>query len=200
MRNRILLCAGVLLASCSVLQPETPQQKLVSLVEKHPELAVADTVHDTVTVEIPRIEFRKVFVPVVDTVQQRADRALLDSLLNRVELSLDSVQRAAARQQIQQWAAQRPVLNDTLCFDTLGVQGRVWRDGSTYQLWLERKHLTASAPVEVVVEKLMPCPPAPSYLWYDPRGWPYWLLLTAGFITGVVVSFGLFRAALTAAR
>ncbi|AHJ98937.1 hypothetical protein [Hymenobacter swuensis] len=199
MKTLLLASCALLLSSCAALRP-TPEQKLATLVERYPQLVVADTVRDTVVVEIPSIEFRKVFVPVSDTARLQADRASIDSLLARVEATLDSAQYVATRDGIYQWAQERPVLYDTLCFDTLGVQGRVWRDGQAYRLWVQRKQMTASKPVEIVVTKLTPCPPAPFYPLYDPRGWAWWLLVAVGFAGGVSLSYGLFRAALTTAR
>lgn len=205
MRSHLLFLATVLLCatSCKLLERPTPQQKLADLVEQHPELAVRDTVRDTVRVEVPRVVFQKVFVPVIDSARTQAERHQLDSLLSRVELRLDSVQRLAVRQRMQQWLASRPVLDDTLCFDTLGVMGRVWRTGTAYQLWLERKAITQDVAREVVVDKLTPCSPCALpliYAWYDPRGWPWWLLLAAGFSSGVAVCYTLFRLAINAAR
>jgi len=187
----LLLGSLLALASCTLLKPTTAEQKIANFIQRHPEVAYRDTIRDTVRVEIPRIEIRKIFV--ADTAQQRRDRVLLDSLLNNVETALDSVQRAAARQRIQQWAAKRPVLNDTLCIDTLGVMGRIWRDGNTYQVWLERKGFTASAPVQTVVDQLKPCPPAPHFPWYDPRGFVWWQSMLLGMGLTWLVLYGVSR-------
>lgn len=199
MKALLLASCALLLGSCATLRP-TPEQKLATLVERYPELATADTVRDTVTVEIPRIEFRQVFVPVPDTARLQADRASIDSLLARVEATLDSAQYVATRDGIYQWAQERPVLYDTLCFDTLGVQGRVWRDGQAYRLWVQRKQITASKPVQIVVDKLTPCPPAPFYPFYDPRGWLWYWVALAGFAAGGVFTCWLFGLTFRSAR
>ncbi len=201
MRILLLLLAALLItcSSCRLLRP-TPAEKLADLVAAHPELARTDTIHDTVRVYVPQVEIRRVFVPVPDTVREQLERHTLDSLLSQLDVSLDSVQHVAARSRVLQWMLRRPVLHDTLCFDTLGVMGRVWRVGHTYQLWIVRKALTQDVPTQHVVTRLLPCPPAPVYAWYDPKGWAWWLLLGAGFLGGVAVCYGLFRLAIYSAR
>ncbi|MCB2379803.1 hypothetical protein LGH70_19560 [Hymenobacter sp. BT635] len=173
------------LSSCAVLQQPTPQEKLATLVEQHPELTATETIRVEVPVVVPQVEFRTQYVPVRDTLREQRESLRLDSLLRHVEASLDSAQRAAARHQVIKYVQSRPVLNDTLCFDTLGVKGWVWREADTYQVWVVRKAIEATSKTDVVATKLVPCPDAPEYLWYDPRGWPWWWSFLAGLVAGV---------------
>ncbi|TGE23549.1 hypothetical protein [Hymenobacter metallicola] len=185
MRSTLLLACVVGLASCVAGHQPTPQQKLATLVEQHPELTAKETIRVEVPVVVPQVEFQIKYVPVRDTLREQREGLGLDSLLRHMDASLDSVQRAAARSQVAAYVRSRPVLNDTLCFDTLGVKGWVWRTGTTYQIWVVRKSIEATGKTDVVATKLVPCPSAPEYLWYDPRGWPWWMSFLAGLVVGV---------------
>ncbi|MCC3159514.1 hypothetical protein LJ737_19890 [Hymenobacter sp. 15J16-1T3B] len=198
--RRLALVTALLLASvssCKLLDRPSPQEKLAALVEQHPELTAPETLRLQVPVVVPQVEVRTVYRPSpADSARHAFDLVRLDSLLHRAEVSLDSAQRAAATSRIRQWIRAQPVPLDTLCFDTLGVQGNVWYARGAYQLWLVRKELHTTAPATVVQQQLRPCPAAPVFAWYDPQGWPWYWVFLAGIVVGVGLSYGLFYALL----
>ncbi len=175
----------------------TPEQRLSTLLTQHPQLRQPDTIRVQVPYEVPRIEFRTQYVPVHDTVWQQRESSQLDTLINKLQGSLDSVQKVAARANLHRLLDNRPVLRDTLCFDTLGVKGLVWREGRTYQIHITRAAIRDTASGSAAVSKLAPCPsqPAPSFAWYDPRGWlwPWYAWLLIGFALGILLCLWLLR-------
>lgn len=193
MRSTALLFL-LLLAGCSVFR-KTPEQKLAEFVAAHPELATTDTVtvtvHDTVTV--PKIEVQTRYVAAPNVVRERRDSLQLDSLLNKLSASLDTAQRKAAQTSIHRLLRQRPIFPDTLCFDTLGVHGRIWQQGNVYSIRLTRDEIKTphTAQAKAAYQRLTPCGCNP-ILWYDPRTWP-WLWLLAGFMGGIALSLILRR-------
>ncbi|GGF22285.1 hypothetical protein GCM10011383_37400 [Hymenobacter cavernae] len=201
MKLHLLACALLLGAtSCAVLQRPTPEQKVAKFLTEHPNILSKETIRVEVPVRIPQIEFRTQYIPVRNVIREQRDSVQLDSLLHQVEISLDSVQRAAARHKVLQWVESRPTLQDTLCFDTLGVSGRVWRTGNAYQLWVVRKDIETKASTAVVATKLKPCPRLLVYAWYEVEGWPWWLLLLCGAIVGAGLTYFIFSLAIRAAR
>ncbi|OON67818.1 hypothetical protein [Hymenobacter sp. CRA2] len=189
------------LTGCRLLERPTPQQQVAELLAEHPELTVPETVRVQVPVVLPAAEARVVYRPSpADSARHVLDVRRLDSLLRQAEVSLDSVQRRAATRRVREWVHSRPVPLDTLCFDTLGVRGRVWYQSGGYQLQLVRKALRTTAPAQVVRQQLRPCPPAPHYAWYQPAGWPWWWVFVAGAAAGVVCSYALFNLSLRALR
>jgi hypothetical protein len=190
-----LLCLLLALTSCSVFRP-TPEQKLAGLVAENPQLATTDTVtvtiHDTVTVT--KIEVQTRYIAAPNVVRERRDSLQLDSLLSRVSASLDTAQRKAAQSSIHRLVRQRPIFPDTLCFDTLGVHGRIWQRGNVYTIRLTRDEIKTphTARARAAFQRLTACT-CKSVTWYDPRTWP-WLWLLAGFAGGILLSLYLRRA------
>lgn len=193
--THLLLCVGALaLSSCGVgkLFRPSPEQQLSRLVARHPELQRTDTVmvHDTITVPTLQVETRFVFTP--NVVRERADSLQLDSLLQKLETSLDTAKRRATTREVFRYIrAERPRFPDTLCFDTLGLRGKVWRTGSAYRISLMRKEIRQPHTAKAVVATLHPCDCATT-IWYDPRTWP-WLWVLAGFVAGNLLCFTLAR-------
>ena len=187
-----LLC--LTLGSCAVsrlLRP-TPEQQLSRLVARHPELSHRDTVtiRDTVTVPAVRVETKFVYRP--DPARERADSLNLDSLLQKLETSLDTAKRRAATREVFRYIrVARPAFPDTLCFDTLGLRGKVWRAGSQYRISLLRREIRQPHEAKAIVTTLKPCT-CKTVIWYDPRTWP-WLWVLAGFGAGCLLCFRLNR-------
>ncbi len=196
MRNPLLFCLALLcLTACNPLRhlfTPTPEQALERFVSAHPELAKTDTltIHDTVTVT--KIEVRTRYVAAPNPVREQRDSVRLDSLLTRLGASLDTAQRKAAQSSIHRLIRQRPIFPDTLCFDTLGVHGRVWQRGNVYNIRLTRDAIRTPHEAKAAFQRLVPCD-CHSPIWYDPRTWPYlWLL--AGFLGGIALCLILRRA------
>ncbi|MBO2009174.1 hypothetical protein [Hymenobacter negativus] len=189
MRNlRIALFLAGALSGCSVFR-STPEQKLAQLVADNPHLVTTDTVtvtvHDTVTVA--KVEFQTKYVAVPNVVREQRDSLQLDSLLNKLSASLDTAQHKAAKSNIHRLLRQRPIFPDTLCFDTLGVHGRIWQQGNVYNIRLTRDEIKTphTAQAKAAYQRLTPCDCKP-VIWYDPSTWPYlWLL--AGFMGGIAL-------------
>ncbi len=189
-RALILACCSLALANCSTVRP-TPERQLDALLTAHPTLTVRDTitVHDTVTIQAVKVETRYVAVP--NVVRERRDSLQLDSLLAHLSAELDTAQRKAAQSSIHRLVRQRPYFPDTLCFDTLGVHGRIWQRGNVYTIKLTRDAITRPVTATTVVTRLKAgnCPAA---IWYDPRTWP-WAWVLAGFVGGILLCFSLRR-------
>ncbi len=192
----LLFALLLLLAACQplrgLLAPPPARQlgrQLGRLLTAHPELLTRDTVlvHDTITVPVLRVETR--FVGRTDPVRASTDSlrfaAALDSLLHRLQTSLDTAGRRAAVRGVQAVVGRaRPRFPDTLCFDTLGLRGQVWRTGAAYRLRLTRAETRLAHAVPVLATTLHPCDCPTAPLWHDPRTWP-WAWLLAGFAGGV---------------
>ncbi|MDO7877375.1 hypothetical protein Q5H93_21720 [Hymenobacter sp. ASUV-10] len=196
---RILLTlaiASLALSSCKLgkLFEPSPERQLGRLLTAHPELAAADTVtiHDTITV--PQVHVETKFVYRANPAREHTDSLRLDSLLQKLETHLDTASRRATVREVFQYVrTERPRFPDTLCFDTLGLRGKVWRTGSAYQISLTRKEIRQPHAARAVVARLKPCDCAP-LVWYDPRTWPYgWLL--CGILIGLIARFRQSRSA-----
>ena len=189
MRHLLFFCLILLaVVACNPtrhLFAPSPEKALAKLTAKHPELLRPDTItiHDTVTVA--KIEVQTRYVPVPNVVRERRDSLQLDSLLNQLSASLDTAQRKAAQANIHRLIRQRPVFPDTLCFDTLGVHGRIWQQGKTYFIRLTRDEIKTPHQARQAIQRLTPCQ-CESVIWYDPRTWP-WLWLLAGFLAGIAL-------------
>jgi hypothetical protein len=197
MRNfKLALLAGLslLASSCSLtsqLRPHraAPAAQLASLLSEHPELvAKPETVKVKVFYRVPEIHFEKELVPVYDTVYITRERGQLDSLVNQLQSRLDSVQVVAVRHQLHQLLSGRPVLRDTLRFDTLGVSGKIWRVGQHYKINLVRRALQGSTTGPALVPRLREALP-PRYPFYNPAGWPlsWWAWLLIGLLLGLLL-------------
>lgn len=195
MRTTLFLAAALLAASaCNPLRhilAPTPEQQLERFAAKHPGLARIDTVTVRDTVVVAKVEVRTRFVAVHDTVREQRDSLRLDSLLSRLSTSLDSAQHKAAKASIHQLLRQRPIFPDTLCFDTLGVHGRIWQRGNIYSIRLTRDEIRTPHEAKAAFQRLVPCACKPT-IWYDPRTWP-WLWVLAGFVAGNLLCFTLAR-------
>jgi hypothetical protein len=167
----------------------TPEQQLGTLLTAHPELTVADTITVRDTVVVAKVEVRTRYVAVPNVQRERRDSLQLDSLLNHLSAELDTAQRKAAQSVVHRLLRQRPHFPDTLCFDTLGVHGRIWQQGNVYQIRLTRDAIKAPVAAKAVVARLKPCT---TVTWYDPRTWP-WLWVLAGFAGGILLSLLLRR-------
>ena len=200
----LLLC---LATACSVsrLLPRPAEEptraqrreahRIAAFVADHPEMLKKDTVKVTVPFFVPQVQFKTRIVAVHDTVYLRAESNHLDTLLTQLAGSLDSAQRLATNAQVHRLLDNRPVLRDTLCFDTLGVAGKIWLTGRTYQILITRAAVRDTTPARVAVQTLQVCPPAPvvRHAWYDPAGWawPWWAWLLLGLVGGLVLAFRL---------
>lgn len=195
----LMALASLLSSSCSPLsqlprnerQAARQAEKVADFIAAHPELMKKDTVQVYTAFRVPEIHIRKAFYPVHDTIWLKQESTYLDSLLNNLATSLDSAQAAAAKAKVHQLLDGRPVLRDTLCFDTLGVAGKVWLTGRTYQLIITRAAISGQATGQHVCQVLKPCPPAApapaaaALPWYNPEQWalPWylWFLLGSAF-------------------
>jgi hypothetical protein len=203
MKNLLLfLCMLCLLAgasSCSFRSlfhksEPTPEQQLQAVLQQHPELLKPDTIKVAVPVRVPEVRFEKELQQVHDTIYVQQDRAQLDSLLSPLQASLDSVQAVAVKAQLQAWLLQRPVLRDTLCFDTLGVSGKIWLKGRNYGLQVIRAAIQDTARARVVAGRLAACPEQPRFHLFRPATWGFpwyvWLLIGAALgawlLSGIV--------------
>ena len=198
MKILLLASATLLLTSCAALR--TPEKKAADFIAKHPELVKPETLKIYVPFHVPQVHIRKEFVPVHDTVWIQREAFQLDSLISNLQASLDSTQKAAVKAVVTPFVLDRPVLRDTLCFDTLGVKGRFWRVGRNYKLEIIRAAIRGNAAGTVVAPKLKTCPEVLHFSWYDPRGWVWWWLLFLGFAAGASITWGLFSLTLRAAR
>lgn len=180
----------MLACSCSPLRSlsRQPAAKMATLLERHPELIQPETVQVRVPFAVPEVRFERSFYPVHDTIYLQRERTELDSLIRNLTTSLDSAQSVATKAKLQQLLLSRPVLRDTLCFDTLGVRGRIWLADRVYKLEIVRDQIRDTITGPAVVGKLALCPPlqAPAYPWFDPAGWalPWWLWLLMGAALG----------------
>ena len=195
----LLLACCAALGGCGIrrLLAPPPERQLGRLLTAHPELLTRDTVlvHDTITVPRLRVETR--FVYRSDPARAVADSlrltAGLDSLLRRLQASLDTASHRAAVRGVYKFVQQaRPRFPDTLCFDTLGLRGKVWRSGTADRLSLTRATIRQARTVPVLTTTLRPCDCPTALIWYDPRTWP-WLWLLLGFVAGLLLCFSLRR-------
>ena len=191
MRIFILIAgASLALSSCKLgkLFEPSPERQLGKLLTAHPELAQRDTVtiHDTITV--PQVHVETKFVYRANPAREHTDSLRLDSLLQKLETHLDTASRRATVREVFHYVrTERPRFPDTLCFDTLGLQGKVWRTGSSYHISLTRQEIRQPHAARAVVARLKPCDCA-LLVWYDPRTWPYgWLL--CGILIGLIARF-----------
>lgn len=204
MRNLLFSGLVLLLAlatSCSLLLPPAKQaaraeqqaaRKVAALVAAHPGLQKPDTVKVPVPFYVPRVQFKIRYLAQLDTVRQQQEQAQLDMLINQLRTSLDSAASAATKAKLHQLLDSRPVLRDTLCFDTLGVAGKIWLSGRTYQVQIVRAPVVGTVTGSAVVSRLAPCPPMPAALelpWYNPESWalPWYLWLLIGIVTGLIL-------------
>ncbi|MDF7809915.1 hypothetical protein [Hymenobacter sp. YC55] len=201
MRNLIFgLMAMLLLLSCSPLRElrKTPAEKVAGFIADHPELVRPETVQVKVPFVVPQVRFERSFPVIVhDTIWRQKEASQLDSLINHLSISLDTAQRTATKAKLHQLLDNRPVLRDTLCFDTLGVQGRLWLKDRVYKLEIIRAAIQDTAKGAAVLGKLAPCPPptAPGPLafeWLQPATWavPWWVWLLLGICLGVCLLQG----------
>lgn len=200
MKNLVFGLMAVLLmmaCSCSPLRElrKTPGQKVADLIELHPELIKPETVQVRVPFYVPQVVIKKELIPVHDTIYLQREASELDSLLTGLKSSLDSAEHAAAQLKLQQFVLSRPVLHDTLCFDTLGVRGRIWRNDRVYKLEIIRAAITDTTTGAAVVGRLAPCPPLqqlPGLAWYNPAAWalPWYVWLLLGIILGICLLQG----------
>lgn len=183
----LALAASALLGSCGVtrLFEPSPARQLAKLVAAHPELQTRDTVtvHDTITVPQLRVETR--FVYRANVVRERADSLKLDSLLQKLESSLDTAKRRATTKEVFRYLrAERPRFPDTLCFDTLGLRGKVWHSGNAYRISLVRQQIRQGHAAKAVVARLKPCDCDTPATWYLPYTWPRWAIFWPAFLLG----------------
>jgi hypothetical protein len=194
-RLLLLFCAALLsLTACNPLRhvfAPSPAQALEKFAAQHPELTRVDTVTVRDTVVVAKVEVHTRFVALPNPVREQRDSLQLDSLLNKVSASLDTAQRKAAQFSLHRLIRARPIFPDTLCFDTLGVHGRIWQRGNVYSIRLTRDAIRTPHEAKAAFQRLTPCT-CKSPIWYDPRTWPYlWLL--AGFAAGIVLCLRLRR-------
>jgi hypothetical protein len=198
MKNLAFILLAVLMglaSSCALLR-KTPAEKVADLLAAHPELAAPETIRVAVPYEVPAVRFEKELVPVFDTIYVQRDATALDSLLSQLQGRLDSAQRVATTAQLHRLLLSRPVLNDTLCFDTLGVAGQFWRVGRAYRLRITRAPITGTAVAPpVVVQKLQACTTCAELSWYNPArwGWPWFVWLGIGLVLGVLLLWGVWQ-------
>jgi hypothetical protein len=198
MKNLALILLAVLMglaSSCALLR-KTPAEKVAELLLQHPDLVAAETIRVAVPYAVPAASFERVLVPVHDTIYVQRAATVLDSLLSQLQGRLDSAQRVATTAQLHRLLLSRPVLNDTLCFDTLGVAGQFWRVGRAYRLRITRAPITGTATAPpVVVRKLQPCTTCAELSWYNPAGWGlvWWHWLLIGVLLGALAAALFFR-------
>jgi hypothetical protein len=196
MRNfkyALLASAALLLSSCSLpgalrRHHDTPAEAVAKIVAEHPELvAKPETIKVKVYYKVPEIHFEKELVPVYDTVYIQRDANRLDTLVNQLQSRLDSAHLVAVRAQLHKLLMQRPVLTDTLRFDTLGVAGKVWRTGRSYRVHLVRAAIQDTARTQLLQPRLRVLPPAPVAI-YNPAGWglDWWHWLLIGLLLGAL--------------
>jgi hypothetical protein len=183
----LLMLAGSCSPFAALRGNPSPAEQLAELLAKYPELAKPETTFVTTPYAVPEVRFDTVLVPVHDTVYVKQEASQLDSLIDRLQGRLDSAQRVATRAQLHRLLTDRPVLRDTLRFDTLGVAGKFWRVGRGYHLQITRARITGSVARPVVQQKLLP---AKQYAFYDPAGWglPWWAWLLLGVVLGALLT------------
>jgi hypothetical protein len=198
MRNfKFALLAGLALlsSSCSLTgalrHKETPAEKVGKLLAEHPELiAKPETVTVKVYYKVPEVHFTRELVPIHDTVWVQREANQLDTLMLQLQQRLDTAQQTAIRAKLHHLLSSRPVLHDTLRFDTCGVAGKVWRTGSTYRLYLVRRAIQDTARGRALVPRLQVLPPG-SLPFYNPAGWalPWYVWLLIGLVLGGLAGF-----------
>jgi hypothetical protein len=163
----------------------TPEQQLSAVLQAHPELLKPDTVKVMVPILVPQVSFQQTLKQPLDTVYARQDRAQLDSLLSQLQASLDTAQATAVRAKLQRLLLSRPVLRDTLRFDTCGVRGKVWLKGRNYQLFIVRAAIQDTAKGKVLRPRLAGAV-VPAFSIFRPATWgfPWWLWLAIGAALG----------------
>jgi hypothetical protein len=206
----LLAVLALLAGSCSpfaALRPKrpTPEQRaaatVAELLQRYPGLVQPETVQVRVPFAVPEIHFERELVPIHDTIYVQREATTLDSLLAGLQGRLDSAQRVATTAQLHRMLLDRPVLRDTLCFDTLGVAGKFWRVGRTYRLLITRGRIDGHATGPVVLQQLgtSACPGAEPFSLFRPRTWglPWYawqgLGLLLGLLLGLVLGFLLCR-------
>jgi hypothetical protein len=196
MRNLLIMLLLLALATaCSPFKnlfgKPTPEQQLSAVLEQHPELLKPDTVKVAVPILVPQVSFVQSLKQPLDSVYARQDGAQLDSLLCQLQASLDTARAAAVKAQLQRWLLSRPVLRDTLRFDTCGVRGKVWLKGRNYQLFIVRAAIQDTARGKVL-RKRFAAPVAPAFHIFRPATWgfPWWLWLAIGAALGTWLGCG----------
>jgi hypothetical protein len=172
----------------------TAEQELSTVLAAHPELLKPDTISVAVPVRVPEVRFEKELVQVHDTVYVQQERAELDTLIEHLQTSLDTAQATAVKGKLHQLLLQRPVLRDTLCFDTLGISGKIWLKGRNYKLQLIRAAIADTARTRVVTGRLAACPELERFHLFRPATWGFpwyvWLLIGAALgawlLSGIV--------------
>lgn len=180
----VLLLLSLALSGCGIkrLLAPSPAQRLSALVAQHPELVRRDTVHDTVRVVVPRILVQTRVQVVRDTVRERRDSHLIDSLLWAVGRDLSDAQHVAARSKIWALVNRQPPFPDTLRADTLGIHLRIWIAQGAYQIHMQRDPIVAKVPVNQVREVLAPSgQPA----WYADRH--IWLIIGLALLCALLL-------------
>jgi hypothetical protein len=199
MKNlKLALVAGLALlsSSCSLtraLKPHrpTPAEQVAAILAEHPELvAKPETVTVKVYYRVPEVHFEKELVPVYDTVYVQREASQLDTLVNQLQSRLDSAHLVAVRHQLHQLLTDRPVLRDTLRFDTLGVKGKIWRVGRNYRLTVTRAAIQDTARGKAAIKQLQVLPPV-HLPFYNPAGWalPWYVWLLLGLVLGGLAGF-----------
>lgn len=167
--------------------------KYPDFIREHRELFPRDTVKIKVPYLVPQIVVRTEYKPVHDTVYVAQDTHYLDTLLVELDHSLTIAQHEAAQAKIKALLLKRPVLRDTLRADTLGVHIKVWLSGRNYKILIRRDAIKGEAAGQVVTGGQSPCPalPAPAnYPFYNPAGWPWWVVFLLGVVVGVALLRG----------
>jgi hypothetical protein len=165
-------------------------EKYPDFVRQHRELFPRDTVKIKVPYTVPQIVVRTEYVPQHDTVYVAQDTHYLDTLLVELDHSLTVAQHEAAQAKVRALLLKRPVLRDTLRADTLGIHIKVWLSGRNYKILIRRDAIRGDAAGQVVTGGQSPCPalPAPAdYPFYDPAGWPWWVVFLAGFLLSALL-------------
>lgn len=192
------------LGSCQPLRPPATPQQAAQLAER-PAQACPDTVCAPVRIapavtDVPAVvgpESRPVADPVAEPVVTAGaiDREQLDSLLTRVERLLDTIQQLSAPRPLPRPAFADLPRRHPVRADALKAAAVIW--------WRD----TGSVPIAVVsrpVAEVTPCdtarlqdapgsvPLKPCF--YDPRGWPCWLLMALGMAGGAGLWIAINRA------
>jgi len=121
---------------------------LEKVLKRYPQLAVQDTIHDTVTVLVPEI--------VHDTViETNNDVSGVDSILSAFRIQLDSVSHLELTQEIKNYVIERPVIKDTLYYEFPEVTIKLFNQDGNIGLNFKVHEREIEKATETVVQKAM---------------------------------------------